>query len=187
MEKQNETTLDPQIILLYNLQAWKKKLRRLHFFFCVFVCFVFLLWFLFYLILICHFTFFFSSVIKCYLISFFCASYTWDYAFFSRHWRRKDGFKKKRKKETRQQRPEMVSRVTRRGREREPHASACRACTVQPGFHARPRFQLLSLTDALEVSVRGRGPGGRGGCVSYPKNTRSQNTSLFTVSIYNWR
>ena len=76
-------SLDPQIILLYNLQA--KHWRRFHIISCIWN--VILILFNFWYVILP-----FSSVIKyCWFV---CASYTWDYAFFSRHWDRNVCFKR---------------------------------------------------------------------------------------------
>lgn len=133
-------SLDPQIILLYNLQS--EKIDVDFTFFSVF-CF-----FLIMILILFNFDmsfYLFSSVIKC--CWFVCASYTWDYAFFSRHWDRKVGksfF--------------LLKNRRRRGSGKDPRDRRCfqtcrlRERTVQPGrppfsAAARPCFQLLSLTD----------------------------------------
>lgn len=80
-------SLDPQIIPWYNLQVK----RKTH----IDVDFTLLLVFEFLILILFNFFFFdmsfylFSSVIKC--CWFVCASYTWDYAFFNRHWDRRGG------------------------------------------------------------------------------------------------
>lgn len=123
----------------------------------LFVFFCFLLWFLFYLILICHFTFFFLAVLSS-VVWFVFVQAILETMLSSRDTDAE-------KMGSTKQQTEMVSHLGKTGRERGrarvdgfTRVGLSWVHCTNLASRARPRFQLLSLTDAWR-SVSGGGEG----------------------------